>query len=275
MYGVSFNLGELILRAFREANLDARSQKILERRYGLTSGESATLQELGDLYAITRERVRQLECQAFKETEKAFASLAEANELRAFMDDYLRRVGGIRRHDLLANELYALFRPSRKEGVFTRELRFVLAALGEPFFSKEDETYHDFWYRTEETRRVLVTLHDELIRRLKRIEHFEEVLRTAMRPHEGLSDTAALSYLAVSKKIGVGPYGDLGLSHWEEVAPKTVRAKSYLLLKKLGRPLHFSEIAERIESHPPTVHNELIKDARFTLVGRGTYGLTA
>ncbi len=43
--------------------------------------------------------------------------------------------------------------------------------------------------------------------------------------------------------------------------------------------MHFTEVAKGIEklfgleTHPATTHNELIKDARFVLVGRGLYAL--
>ena len=43
--------------------------------------------------------------------------------------------------------------------------------------------------------------------------------------------------------------------------------------------MHFTEIAKSVtdlrnkQAHAPTVHNELIKDANFVLVGKGTYTL--
>ena len=43
--------------------------------------------------------------------------------------------------------------------------------------------------------------------------------------------------------------------------------------------MHFTEVAKGIEklfgreTHPATTHNELIKDGRFVLVGRGMYAL--
>jgi len=73
----------------------------------------------------------------------------------------------------------------------------------------------------------------------------------------------------------------VGLRDWPEICPMTVRDKIYLVLKKYGKPLHFEDIAHHInkvgfDRQPalaPTVHNELIKDDRFVLVGRGLYGL--
>ena len=60
-----------------------------------------------------------------------------------------------------------------------------------------------------------------------------------------------------------------------------MRDKAHLVLKHKGEPLHFTEVASLINqaefSMRPalaqTVHNELIKDDRFVLVGRGTYAL--
>jgi len=65
-----------------------------------------------------------------------------------------------------------------------------------------------------------------------------------------------------------------GLREWPEVNPKGIKDKIYLLLKKAGEPLHFTDVAKGIEgSLVQTVHNELIRDPRFVLIGRGIYAL--
>jgi len=38
-----------------------RSTDVIKRRYGLTNGEKETLQEIGDFYGVTRERIRQIQ----------------------------------------------------------------------------------------------------------------------------------------------------------------------------------------------------------------------
>ena len=53
------------------------------------------------------------------------------------------------------------------------------------------------------------------------------------------------------------------------------------MIKKSGKPLHFADIAKAINetkfdekiAYPPTVHNELILDDKYVLVGRGIYAL--
>ncbi len=92
------------------------------------------------------------------------------------------------------------------------------------------------------------------------------------------------SYFEVSKKIQENKDGEIGLADWPEIKPRGVKDKAYLVFRKHGKPLHFTKVAGLIDeleynqpnkkTYPQTVHNELIKDNRFVLVGRGTYALS-
>jgi hypothetical protein len=249
----SINFGDLTESLIEKAGLDERSGNIVRRRFGLGSSDSSTLQELGAKYSVTRERVRQLETQAVSEIRRGIESLTEAADILEFVRGYLDGVGGVRKDEILMKELHLLSKSDEEESVFGNRLRFLFEVVEYPYFSSENDNFHDFWYADK-------------------VEHFSEMLREVIGPH-GMNEPTAVNLLTVSKKIGVGPYGDIGLSYWEEINPKTVRAKAYLLLKKESRPMHFVEIANAISSHAPTVHNELIKDPRFELVSRGTYAL--
>ena len=88
----------------------------------------------------------------------------------------------------------------------------------------------------------------------------------------------------MSKKIAKGPFGQFGLKQWAEIRPRGVKDAAFLALKQSQKPMHFREIAQKATSLlssflnnrqvlPQTVHNELIRDPRFVLVGRGIYGL--
>jgi DNA-directed RNA polymerase delta subunit len=58
-----------------------------------------------------------------------------------------------------------------------------------------------------------------------------------------------------------------------------MRDYAFLVIRKHGSPIHFREVAKQItqvfkkKAHVATTHNELIKDPRFVLVGRGLYAL--
>ena len=59
-------------------SLGDRQRRVLELRYGLDGGRPRTLEEVGVVFNVTRERVRQIEAQSLK----TLAVLAEAQELR-------------------------------------------------------------------------------------------------------------------------------------------------------------------------------------------------
>lgn len=89
------------------------------------------------------------------------------------------------------------------------------------------------------------------------------------------------SLLQSIKNLERNKFGFWGKSDWHEIKPKTINDKIYLVLKNYGQPLHFTDIAARINevkfdhknANPATVHNELILDDRYILTGRGMYGL--
>ncbi len=96
-----------------------------------------------------------------------------------------------------------------------------------------------------------------------------------------MADNEIRSVLTLSKNIIRTEEGHLGLSHWREINPKSIRDKTYYILRKHQKPLHFEAIAQHIESldqnkkkvTKQAVHNELIRDERFVLIGRGIYAL--
>ena len=86
-------------------------------------------------------------------------------------------------------------------------------------------------------------------------------------------------WLSISKAIGKNAIGEWGVSHSPNVKTKGMRDYAFLVIRKHGSPIHFREVAKQItqvfkkKAHVATTHNELIKDPRFVLVGRGLYAL--
>jgi DNA-directed RNA polymerase delta subunit len=88
--------------------------------------------------------------------------------------------------------------------------------------------------------------------------------------------------LEISKKILKNTDNQFGLKEWPEINPRGIKDKAYFIFKKEKKPLHFSEVVSLInrmsfvsnkKTNLKTVHNELIKDPRFVLIGRGVYAL--
>lgn len=250
------------------AGLSSRQKEILEGRYGLNASETLTLAELGSRYGLTRERVRQIEALALKAS-KAKADSQEFNDFTKAVSASLKATGGIKREDLLIQELGGESQANR--------LKFLLEICGKFRYSKDEKNFYPFWYISDADQKKAVAFVSYLTKNADR-ENFTVSFASAVKSNL-INDNVARHYASVSKKIAMNIYGDLGLSEWPEINPKTARDWAYLVLKKEQRPLHFTEIADSVtklrkkKAHAPTVHNELIKDEKFVLVGKGTYSL--
>jgi RNA polymerase primary sigma factor len=68
--------------------LNQREQRILEMRFGLVDGYGRTLEEIGNLYSVTRERIRQIEAKAIRKLRHP----ARARHLHGFLETRLEVV---------------------------------------------------------------------------------------------------------------------------------------------------------------------------------------
>ena len=263
--------------------LDERSRDVVTRRYGLASGTEETLESIGREYGITRERVRQIQSQAKK-------ALLERDELLREVAMCLE--GIFAKHGGLLAEQHAV---KLAENDFANHdttpahVVFYLDVLSPYRFVSRDTHFDPHWLHPEgasQHGRAIVEAAQEV---LKAAGHpvSEEVLVANIRQQVGdlVSDLPTehiIAHLLASKTVDETPFGEWGLRLWPETHPRGVGDKAYVVLHRSGKPEHFTAITELINSaefdhkraNPQTVHNELIKDKRFVLVGRGLYGLT-
>jgi hypothetical protein len=263
--------------------LNPRQKEVLTARFGLESakGEEETLAAIGDRLKVTRERVRQIEASGISLAKANLAKNAEAMQIIEKVKKYIMGRGGVaRKADVVA------YAGAMAKGASENQLDF-LSEVSRAFNAyREDNDYLPFYYVSEKDLKNAQEFVDGWVNFLKSRKEkvvagsYETQLASFVKT-EAISNAVALSYLGVAKHIQTNPYGDVGLRDWPEIRPMTVRDKIYLVLKKKGEPLHFEDIALSInkvgfdgqEALIPTVHNELIKDNRFVLVGRGMYAL--
>lgn len=276
------NVGTIIERITQ--SLSARQREIVEERFGLRDNEEKTLQELGERNGITRERVRQIEAEGLRLAREHFAE-SDGQQFVDIAKERLAAMGGIRKEDDFVADMRAVL---KDDSVQQSQLRFLFKIAGEPMHYGEDDEFYSFWCNDKATIKKATTFIDkaakffagkkeELVFKGQFDQHFKQLVASA-----GIDAKTGMNFLEISKKFSKNPYADFGLSHWEEIAPKTARAKAYLILRKHAKPMHFRDIAHTINNtgfdkkpvYAQTIHNELIKDNRFVLVGRGMYGLT-
>lgn len=260
--------------------LPDRARDVIEKRYGLgKDGETYTLEAIGQTYGITRERVRQIENYALSVIRKSdvyteYQSVFD--ELKAAIENL---GGGVIPEDILLEELAI--------DTSVRNDLYFLLVLGDPFYrSKESTAYAHRWYTEKKIaemvekglRNVYQSLNrDELVTEEVILERFRNELIGIADKYE---ETVLKRWLMISKEVSRNPLGEWGQASSPNVRVKGIRDYAYLVVKRQGSPMHFREVAQAIEelfekkAHTATTHNELIKDERFVLVGRGLYALT-
>jgi RNA polymerase primary sigma factor len=77
---ISVNLKEQAAHVLR--TLTAREEKVIKMRFGLEDGSEHTLEEVGQSFAVTRERIRQIEAKALRKLRHP----SRSRKLRAFME---------------------------------------------------------------------------------------------------------------------------------------------------------------------------------------------
>ena len=242
-----------------------RQKTVIARRFALDSNKTAaereTLQSIGGSYGITRERVRQIEKDAFTKLRK---EAKKYQKVFQYFKDYLKESGNLKREDLLLENL---------GGNNNKAQIYFLLTLGEGFKRfGETNDFYSFWSINQESLTRAQRTVSFLSGKLKEIGKPVPLKRlTAL---NSLNQKVLISFLEISKRIQKNSEGLLGLLDWPEIHPRGIKDKAYLVFQKEKKPLHFTQVANFIErALPQTVHNELIKDSRFVLVGRGIYAL--
>jgi hypothetical protein len=261
------------------STLPRRASDVLTKRYGLgAEGDKQTLESIGESYGITRERVRQIENFALASIRKSDPfkeALPAFEELRKLM----LSMGG------LVPEKEYLEKIS-SDSLTQNHIHFLLV-LGDLFVKhKEDDEFGHRWSTDpgladrvhESLRKLYETLSDEdLVEESKMVDRFLAHLKELNEEYKNAE--ILRRWLSLSKRIGRNPLGEWGVAHSPNISARGIRDYAFLVLRKHGSPMHFTEVAKAISehfdkrAHVATTHNELIKDKRFVLVGRGLYAL--
>ncbi len=261
---------QAMIQAALEVLRKDRDRTVLIKRHGVLGNKPQTLEQIGQELGITRERVRQIEKAALTRMRQEKSVNPEFSEdLLAIVD----KNGGIVRFTNVANLLVAPEHTPELSFIIRTNPRFTYLDKNDQF----DSLVANAASYSPESIRELHQLILDATKELGKPGNFSHIAKRIDGPHkpESLMEIARAS--ASMSELE----NNWGLSHWPEVNPKSIRDKVYLVLRKTGRPMHFSQIADQLSNvvaNPKkvttqAVHNELIKDKRFVLIGRGIYAL--
>ncbi|MFA6000244.1 MAG: winged helix-turn-helix domain-containing protein [Candidatus Paceibacterota bacterium] len=151
---------------------------------------------------------------------------------------------------------------------------------------REDDHFHARFSVDDEVtekvhdslKKLYASLADEdLVSETEMIKKFFDHLKDVADKYK--NEEIARRWLRISKKISKNPLGEWGKTSSPNIHTRGVKDYAFLIMRKHGSPMHFKEVADSItktfsrKTHYATCHNELIKDPRFILVGRGMYAL--
>ena len=254
-----------------------RERTIVEKRFGL-SGQKETLEQIGETLSVTRERVRQLEKVILVRLRIA-AKQNQIPNLPAAEKILIRNLAELGRTARVADLAGKVF--GAKAANTDRAAISFLADIsaGLTVVPENDQYYNSVAIADVGDEKGIKTKVDEIVQLIKAnkkplsLDALDNKLN-----YEHPSQIAAIA--SVSKQLAT-LNGLWGLVKWPEVNPKNIRDKIYVILESKKEPMHFNDIAEAIAESDfkrknvttQAIHNELIKDPRFVLIGRGIYAL--
>ena len=257
-----------------------REREIVSRRFGLFDRKE-TLEQIGELLGITRERVRQLEKSVVNRLKAAAeqGSVPQVPEIQTQFLKYLHELGEVARVSQLTEKVGSDVSKLQQARVA------FLASLGPDLVViNEDDHYHHAVgikaIRDDAAVKSDVTKLIESVKKIGEPATIEDIAAGAGFANTKDQIKQAESLASISKHLAT-LNGRWGLMKWPMVNPKNIRDKIFVILKEHGKHMHFNEIAGAIKDSDfkrkdvttQAIHNELIKDKRFVLIGRGIYAL--
>ncbi len=252
-----------------------REREIIARRFGLYDRKE-TLEQIGELLGITRERVRQLEKAIMIRLRiAAEENLPHIGRIEKILVRHLYDLGNVARlSDLSEHTTQHNDERGRAHVAFLSELAPRLAVIEE-----SDQYHHSVGIKEHHDEKKIKKSVDEIVSTIKK--HGEPLTTEELHQqmsHDHPDHVKALA--SVSKNLAT-LQEKWGLAKWPTVNPKNIRDKIYVILQQATKPMHFSDIAKAIKDSDfkrkdvttQAIHNELIKDGRFVLIGRGIYAL--
>lgn len=260
-------------------DLPDRSKDVIVSRYGLGEKKrTETLDSIGKRYGITRERVRQIENHAIKLIQESSALVKEAQAFDQ-LEESIRELGGILTETSILETL--------SDDAETQNHIYFMLVVGDSFtHAKQDKDFAKRWFVDVDIAKAVESALKEVHNKVRPsdvlsedqlVEHVMSCLTRVNAKYRN-RDTI-LRWLDMSECLIKNPLNEWGRETAQGIKTKNMRDYAYLAMKRNGSPMHFREVAKAIsdlfgkKAHQATVHNELIKDERFVLMGRGMYAL--
>ncbi|MFH1546593.1 MAG: sigma factor-like helix-turn-helix DNA-binding protein [Patescibacteria group bacterium] len=263
--------------------LSEKEKEVVKRRFALTGDARQTLEKIGKHFDVTRERIRQIESIALQKLRRTIANtkLQHINELAR---QVLDKNGGVKLEENLISEVLNLIRSvSEVDGNIIR----LSLAVDENVEQERTNNLRPFWHSIKISTAEVNIIADKAVSVLGKQkdivdgERLVNMVRAALANSgkNSKAETIAATF-ELDPRLKKTEEG-WGLMSWRHINPRSLRDKALIIMREIQKPIHFVEIANKIAEHGfdkkvvtvQAVHNELIRDNKFVLIGRGLYAL--
>lgn len=261
--------------------LSPKEKHIIENRYSLNDKPHATLEKIGREFGVTRERIRQIEKNALKKLSRNVGN-TKLNNFNQYAKTIIQKYEGVILEDKLVSEILALI--SDPKIVDTSAIKLSLELDSNLEKVPNTINWHPYFKLKTIERKEINTICEEGIKYLNGKTDVEtaDAVVAVLETNTGKkwNRQFVMSCLELDRRLKMVRKG-VGLASWRHINPRTLRDKIHYVLKEVQKPLHYVELSNRIsEAHfdkkninVQAVHNELIRDNSFVLIGRGIYAL--
>ena len=264
--------------------LTTKEKDVIIKRFSLDNKPRQTLESIGQMFSVTRERIRQIEKIALAKLRRTVEN-TKLSTINKYAREILEKNGGVLLEEKLIAEI--LNRIASNQEVDANIIKLALNINPEIIMTEKTNVFRPFWrfqnISMEDVKNV-IDAGIELLNKKSDVmpddKFATEVLTITTNKNKKYNAEMVLTTLEVDKRVKRVKEG-FGLISWRHINPRSIRDKAYIVLKKHTAPLHFVDIANKITESgfdkkvvtTQAVHNELIRYEHFVLVGRGLYAL--
>lgn len=265
--------------------LSEKESSVIINRIGL-QGQKQTLQEIGDSFGITRERVRQIEDKGIKDMGSRIKD-TRLGDIQVLAGRILHENHGVMSRDQLISAIIKEL--NLNASINKAMMEVVLQSDFDMQKSKPRLNTVTYFHEPQITRRCIESIHKEAVSILKKKKDvmdqtslYDKITEIHGGTYPYINHDLIDAIMDVFLDVVKGEKTKIALSSWHILNPKTLKDKAIYVFKKKNKPMHFVELANEISGYfdnspvkVNTVHNELIRNGEFVLIGRGIYALKA
>ncbi len=281
---IATQTADQILTGFNKVldSLTEKERTVISRRIGFNT-QKETLQQIGDRYGITRERVRQIEDVGIQKIGRIM-KVSELAHIQESGEKIVEMHGGVITRDRLISAIIADL------GIEDFQYDNIIDILLQSDFSlrksKPKLGTNTYFFIPEVNKKTIESIHKEAVKVLKKrgdimeMEMLYSTVQANLFAQFGKIEITMIdSVMDIYIDIIKGEEKYIGLEKWKILNPSTLKDKAIYVLKKAKEPMHFMDISNKITEFfnesvkISTIHNELIRNDDFILIGRGIYVL--